>query len=337
MENIAVLFSIIVPIYNVELYLSQAIESVLAQSVSDWELILVDDGSPDRCGEICDRYAALDQRIRVIHKENGGLVSARQAGVAQCTGEYILNLDSDDYWDHDLLSELEAVICQYHPDAISYGFRRVTEDGVWINDQHIQVEEGQYAGKALEKIWDGMLYDPKKPEINTGNIIYGVCATGFRREILSPLQLAVPKTIKMGEDAAVTIPAVCKCKSIYFLDKIKYNYRIRSNSISNSFTLSEMEETEQLITHLKAYSDYLPSRNLGCFLYRKLDSYWIRAARSLPSYREFRACVSNSQNVISEDAIGYVSKCPLNLKCRLRLFVEKYNLWYVLWFCYHNR
>lgn len=97
-------FSVIVPVYKVEKYLVRCIESVLKQSFEDFELILVDDGSPDRCPEICDEYMTHDGRIRVIHKENGGLVSARQAGIKTAAGEYVFNLDSDDAITPDALS-----------------------------------------------------------------------------------------------------------------------------------------------------------------------------------------------------------------------------------------
>ena len=90
------LFSVIVPIYNIEKYLKRCIDSVLAQSFGDFELILVDDGSPDNCPAICDEYAAKDERIKVIHKENGGLVSARQEGIKIASGDYVFHLDGDD-------------------------------------------------------------------------------------------------------------------------------------------------------------------------------------------------------------------------------------------------
>ena len=95
MENPKV--SILVPIYNVEKYLPRCIESVLSQDFRDYELILVDDGSPDRCPQICDEYAKKDSRIKVVHKRNGGLVSARLAGFMEARGEYVMHVDSDDY------------------------------------------------------------------------------------------------------------------------------------------------------------------------------------------------------------------------------------------------
>ena len=91
------LFSVIVPVYNVEEYLSKCIESVLGQTYTQFELILVNDGSTDNCGKICDEYAAKDRRIRVVHKENGGLVSARQKGAGEATGDYVCCLDGDDW------------------------------------------------------------------------------------------------------------------------------------------------------------------------------------------------------------------------------------------------
>lgn len=121
--------SIIVPIFKVENYIGQCIESILAQTYDDIELILVDDGSPDHCGDICDAYAAKDGRIKVIHKENGGLSDARNVGVANATGEYILFLDGDDYWiEPCFLENLSLRIEKYHADVLCFNFQKVWED-----------------------------------------------------------------------------------------------------------------------------------------------------------------------------------------------------------------
>ena len=107
--------SVIVPIYNVELYLSRCIDSILAQTFTDFELILVDDGSPDKCGEICDKYAAQDKRIHVIHKENGGLSDARNAGIEWTLNNtsclWITFVDSDD-WVHPEYLEILYKVCK---------------------------------------------------------------------------------------------------------------------------------------------------------------------------------------------------------------------------------
>ena len=121
--------SIIVPIYKVENYIGQCIESILAQTYEDIELILVDDGSPDNCGKICDTYAEGDSRIKVIHKENGGLSDARNVGVANASGEYIIFLDGDDYWiEPRFLENLSLRIEKNHPDVLCFNFQKVWED-----------------------------------------------------------------------------------------------------------------------------------------------------------------------------------------------------------------
>lgn len=104
-------FSIIIPIYKVEQYLNKCVDSILNQSFLDYEIILVEDGSPDKCPEICDKYAEIDDRIHVIHKKNGGLSSARNRGVESAKGEYIIFVDSDDYWnDNGVLDDLARKI-----------------------------------------------------------------------------------------------------------------------------------------------------------------------------------------------------------------------------------
>ena len=101
-------FSIIVPVYNVEQYLAECVESVLAQTFTDWEMILVDDGSPDNCPRLCDEWAGKDARIKVVHKKNGGASSARNVGIRESGGEYILFLDSDDFYnDKDALKTFD--------------------------------------------------------------------------------------------------------------------------------------------------------------------------------------------------------------------------------------
>ena len=110
--------SVIVPVYKVECYLHRCIDSILAQSYTDFELLLIDDGSPDNCGLICDEYAAKDSRVRVFHKENGGVSSARNLGLDNARGEWIAFIDSDDYVDVDYLAELVDYTEKYKTDYV---------------------------------------------------------------------------------------------------------------------------------------------------------------------------------------------------------------------------
>ena len=124
------IFSVVIPVYNVKDYLPKCIDSVLAQDFDDYEIVLVDDGSTDgESGAICDRYAEANAaRIRVIHKPNGGLGDARNVGIEAAQGEYVVFLDSDDYVDAGMLSALAAVIDRFHCDMIDFGLA-VVHDG----------------------------------------------------------------------------------------------------------------------------------------------------------------------------------------------------------------
>ena len=115
-------FSVIVPVYNVEKYLPECVDSILNQDYEDFELVLVDDGSPDNCPIMCDEYANNYSRVRVVHKENGGLSDARNAGVDAAIGDYILFIDSDDYWnDTSTLTKLSEIIEKNSVDIVQFG------------------------------------------------------------------------------------------------------------------------------------------------------------------------------------------------------------------------
>lgn len=121
------LISVIVPVYKVEQYIHNCIGSVLNQSYKNWELILVDDGSPDNCPQICDEYAAIDKRVKVIHKENGGVSSARNIALDNARGEYIAFLDGDDFWHSDYLNILFDLCVKYNADIAQCNYIRGIE------------------------------------------------------------------------------------------------------------------------------------------------------------------------------------------------------------------
>ena len=122
-------FSIMTPVYKVEQYLPECIESVLGQTYGNFEFILVDDGSPDRCGEICDEYAKKDSRIRVFHKPNGGLMHTRRYALERAQGDYYVFLDSDDYLSLDTLETLHRYISETGVDCVIYGFEWLRPEG----------------------------------------------------------------------------------------------------------------------------------------------------------------------------------------------------------------
>lgn len=156
-------FSVIIPVYNVEKYLRECVDSVINQTFRDIEVILVDDGSPDKCPEICDAYAAVDSRISVIHKENGGLSSARNAGIRASVGEYILFLDSDDYWcDNNALSKLFNILEENHYDALIYHAFLLYPDKGLVKDRadrdfSLQFNSLNFYAQAQEMIYKDLM------------------------------------------------------------------------------------------------------------------------------------------------------------------------------------
>ena len=219
--------SVIVPVYNVREYLSKCIESIARQTFCDMEIILVDDGSTDGSGELCDQYAGEDHRIKVIHRQNGGLVSARKAGVQNAVGQYITYVDGDDWIERDAY---ERLICQMgakRPDMVAYGLREDYPDRTVILKNSLR--EGYYEGKQLEN----QIY----PYMLCGDVFYrngilpNVVAKLIRREILLKSQMTVPDGIQLGEDAACTFETLLCIKTLLIIRDGPYHYRKRQDSM----------------------------------------------------------------------------------------------------------
>ena len=136
------LISVIVPIYKVEKYLETCVMSLIHQTYENLEIILVDDGSPDKCPEICDAYEKTDDRIRVIHKKNGGLSDARNAALEKTTGKYITFVDSDDYVDAEYIEKLYNALIQYNASAAICGIR-ITDERRTVIDQIAVTEHAE--------------------------------------------------------------------------------------------------------------------------------------------------------------------------------------------------
>ena len=238
-------FSVIVPIYKVEAYLPQCIESVLHQTFSDFELILVDDGSPDACPAICDSYKEKDSRIKVVHKANGGLASARRTGIVHAEGEYVFNLDSDDLIEKDTLEYAYNILRETDCDILSFAYRwvkngstvRITDDGL---------AEGFYNEEAIAKhIFPRLLMDK-----DMNHVSYYLSGKAVKREFLTPLQLAVSEKISLGEDLCCTVPCYLRAKSVYISKKAAYLYTVRADSLSKGFNTKQFGLVEDVIREI---------------------------------------------------------------------------------------
>lgn len=238
-------FSVIVPVYKVESYLPGCIESVRNQTFSDFELILVDDGSPDKCPEICDSYKEKDARIKVIHKQNGGLASARIAGIKAAAGDYVFNLDSDDLIESDTLESAYKIIHNTNCEIVSFAYRWV-KNGHTVNITDDCLPEGLYSGKNLEQfIYPKLLMDK-----NMQHISYYLSGKAIKRERLLPYQLGVNESISLGEDFCCVIPCCLNAESIYISKKPTYLYNVRENSLSKEFNAKQIRLIENVINEV---------------------------------------------------------------------------------------
>lgn len=212
------LISVIVPVYKVEAYLPRCLDSILGQTWEELEVILVDDGSPDRCGEICEEYARKDPRVQVIHKPNGGLSSARNAGIEKATGEYLAFIDSDDWLDADMFQQLHRLCEERQADIAECSFRSIFKD--MIREETIcsgDVIEGGPAD-AIQGILDWKYFKPI------------ACNKLYRRSVIGDIRF--PEGM-LHEDEFTTYRFFAAAKKVVYLDVSKYNYdRSRTDSIT---------------------------------------------------------------------------------------------------------
>ena len=248
------LFSVIVPIYNIEKYLRRCIQSVLDQTYLDFELILVDDGSPDNCPRICDEYEMSDERIRVIHKENGGLVSARVAGVGIARGDYIFHLDGDDAISPDALESAARIISDTNADIVSFSYRR-SVNGQLSEQIDELVREGFYSREEIEE----HLYPHLLSDENMQHLFYFLWGKAIKRDIATRNQLNVNPAISLGEDLSCIIPCYLDAQSVYVSHRATYLYTIRDDSISTDFKVGQITQIEDVIFGLRKLEGRVPS------------------------------------------------------------------------------
>ena len=225
------IISVIVPVYKVEPYLRECIDSILNQTFKDFELILVDDGSPDNCPVICDEYAKKDSRVVVIHKENGGVSSARNEGLNSAKGEFISFVDGDDYLEKEYLETLYLCIRRNNSD-LSRCRAFLFED---FNKKIIGIKTTQfrYTFHSIE--------DKSSFIMNVflnGLILYAVWGSLFKRDIIKNNKISFPIKITMAEDLCFMILFLSSSSSIELCDRALYYYRCRDDSAVHSSSTS---------------------------------------------------------------------------------------------------
>lgn len=228
-------FSVIVPVFNVEAYLNQCIESVISQSFPHFELILVNDGSTDSSGDICNYYCKKDKRIKVIHQSNQGHIMARMNGIKSAMGEFILFLDSDDYWDPHLLEIVNKNIIDYNCDLILFKYRKVLDNGKQIFVQETKFKSGEINKKLLFE------------ELVSSSNLNNLCNKAIKRNLIDEIVgYEKFRHIKLGEDLLMSLPILYNAKKVIFIDKPLYYYRYVNTSITNTFKIQDFFDITQV-------------------------------------------------------------------------------------------
>ena len=232
------LISVIVPIYNVEKYIEQCLNSLIDQTYKNIEIILIDDGSIDESGNICDVFMEKDERIRVIHKENGGVSSARNAGLDVAKGKWICFVDPDDYVERQYCYLLLEKAKEKNADIVLCGYHRVVNEK--LND--------------INSTYKQSVYTARQYMINTLNpqTAFGFCHMKlYKKECIDCIRFN--ESIKVGEDALFNIMVSNNISTFFFLDKMLYNYRVHSNSVVRKFDQNYVEKYANSLNLCKEY------------------------------------------------------------------------------------
>lgn len=241
------ILSVIVPVYNASVHLHKCIESILSQTYKNLDIILIDDGSSDNSGEICDRLAEIDGRIRVYHTENRGVVAARNYGVDIARGNVITFVDSDDWIEPDMYFYMLEIFDKYKPDIISSGI--IYDDKYGYSKMEFDlILEGMYDREQIEKkIIPIMMYDIKE---HKRAVISSVCNKIIRKNLWKMLTRGVDSKITYGEDAAVVYPCLAKAEKVFIINDAWYHYCVNNSSMVHSFDTNSFKK-------FKLLSDYL--------------------------------------------------------------------------------
>ena len=240
------LISIIVPVYNTEKFIHKCLDSIAAQTYTNWEAILIDDGSPDSCGIICDEYAVKDKRFKVIHQENKGVVTARNNAIAKATGEYLAFVDSDDFIEPTMLEEMISVTIEKKTDIVWCGARAIFKEGVVEGTLDINSEPVETIKRLI-----------------TGRVPGWLCIKLINRKFWNKCNIRTDETAVILEDTFISIQLMTHNPRMEFVNKPLYNYvRLNENAATHNMDISKaVRNIQHIYDYLKEISLYDVCKN----------------------------------------------------------------------------
>lgn len=240
------LVSVIVPVYNVEKYIYRCITSIINQSYSELEIILVDDGSSDSSGLICDEYALKDKRIKVIHKKNGGLGYARNSGLDCATGKYVTFIDSDDYVEQDMIEKLYKDLIGVEADTCIGGFQRVYHNGTFVYENPLSgrvFEKEEILIKVLSKMF-GQLVNSSSLEMSVWKVL-------FSNELIQKYNIRFPSEREfISEDIIFDTEYYAKANRVVMSSDVGYYYCDNEDSLTTKYNPNRFDLQVKLYLEL---------------------------------------------------------------------------------------
>lgn len=218
--------SVIVPVYKAESYLHKCIDSILSQTFTNFEVLLIDDGSPDFSGKICDTYKAKDDRVRVFHKENGGASSARNIGLDNAVGEWVCFVDSDDWIEHHCFETVYKCVMEDQLDCLQFSFKRIDKYG-----NVIIVESAETPVMALQDY------------IKKGVFCFRAGGTLLNKNIIDKIKLRFIEGLNLGEDQIFMLTALAHCKRMRRIPDTFYCYLLNENSATENTRFSDVRNS----------------------------------------------------------------------------------------------
>lgn len=320
--------SIIIPIYNMEQFLGRCLDSVVSQTYSSLEIILVNDGSTDSSGDICDNYAQNDNRIKVIHQVNSGVSSARNAGLDAATGDYISFVDPDDYIELNTYETLIPYLAN-DIDILRFNAKRKGEILNWLPFK------GEYSGDRFEQ-------EVVLPMIGSekfgGMFILGVLWVHlFKRDLIEKNHIRFNKELRRCEDRLFTITTMLHANKMFFIDDILYHYQVNDESLSNRYDPIRWQQELIFLDDLK--KKYFETKSLSFIIkanQRISNDYVLRAITSINNeyftnndnsfwqrYKNIKKIINNPNTRLS---IKYIQREKSGLKGDLIIGMIKYRL-----------
>ena len=292
--------SIIVPVYNTEKFLHRCIDSILAQTYTDFELLLIDDGSKDSSGAICDEYAVGDSRVKVFHKENGGVSSARNLGLDHARGKYLMFLDSDDFWlQDDVLEVLIEKAEENDLDIIRGEYSAMHEDGTLAWNRKISAERKNHAGQILSSA-DFLEY-----AIHGENFLF---LSLFKRSSIGSLRFEVGRVFL--EDMLFYSTYLLHSLRCMYVPKVRfYAYRKNEGSISSQISVKKLADSFSMCYRFHELAERTQGELKKRYIYNSIMMYYwtLSTVATEPYYSNRKAIIGTLKlKKLQKDILGYV-------------------------------